>query len=125
MPRLPSVTERLVLAAQAVCPDLRLAGGGGLALLLDHRDPLAVGGRASKESFDGAELLEQASFLHGGRVSRSRGRAEGSSDDGVIHNGRGRRESQSSSIWSGRRSRLPSKTVRIHMSLPSVRYTMR
>jgi hypothetical protein len=25
------------LAAQAVCPDLRLAGGGGLALLLDHR----------------------------------------------------------------------------------------
>jgi hypothetical protein len=27
----------LVLAAQAVCPDLRLAGGGGLALLLDHR----------------------------------------------------------------------------------------
>lgn len=37
MPRLPKVAERLVLAAQAVSPDLRLAGGAGLALLLDHR----------------------------------------------------------------------------------------
>jgi hypothetical protein len=35
--RLPSLIEELVLAAQAVCPDLRLAGGAGLALLLEHR----------------------------------------------------------------------------------------
>ena len=37
MPRLPKIAERLVLAAQTVSPDLRLAGGAGLALLLDHR----------------------------------------------------------------------------------------
>jgi hypothetical protein len=35
--RLPSDAERLVLAAQAVAPDLRLVGGAGLSLLLGHR----------------------------------------------------------------------------------------
>lgn len=37
MLKLPSTTERLIRAAQATCPDLRLAGGAGLALLLGHR----------------------------------------------------------------------------------------
>jgi hypothetical protein len=35
--RRPKITEQLVLAAEAASPDLRLAGGAGLALLLEHR----------------------------------------------------------------------------------------
>ncbi|WP_437278851.1 nucleotidyl transferase AbiEii/AbiGii toxin family protein [Sorangium sp. So ce375] len=37
LPRLPDLAERLVLAAQDASPTVRLVGGSGLALLLDHR----------------------------------------------------------------------------------------
>ncbi|CAN99376.1 hypothetical protein predicted by Glimmer/Critica [Sorangium cellulosum So ce56] len=37
LPRLPELAERLVLAAQDASPAVRLVGGSGLALLLDHR----------------------------------------------------------------------------------------
>lgn len=37
LPRLPELAERLVLAAQDASPTVRLVGGSGLALLLDHR----------------------------------------------------------------------------------------
>jgi hypothetical protein len=36
-PRLPEFLERIVLAAQATSPTVRLVGGAGLALLLRHR----------------------------------------------------------------------------------------
>lgn len=72
--RLPSLIEELVLAAQAVCPDLRLAGGAGLALLLEHRrsDDIDLFCSNSEDVEIVAQTLEAEARARGATLARVR-----------------------------------------------------
>jgi hypothetical protein len=89
--RLPSLVERLVLAAQAVCPDLRLAGGAGLALLLEHRhsDDIDLFCSSSDDVEIVAQTLEATARAGGTKLARVRKgptfiRFEGQGDEAPI-----------------------------------------
>jgi hypothetical protein len=72
--RLPRLVEQLVLAAQAVCPDLRLAGGAGLALLLEHRssDDIDLFCSSSEDVEIVARTLEVEARARGATLARVR-----------------------------------------------------
>jgi hypothetical protein len=72
--RLPSLAEHLVLAAQAVSPDVRLAGGAGLALLLDHRrsDDLDIFCAAAEDVELIARTVEAEAQARGALLARVR-----------------------------------------------------
>jgi hypothetical protein len=88
VPRLPKIAERLVLAAQSASPDLRLAGGAGLALLLGHRrsDDVDLFSSSAEDVEIVAQTLEAEARAGGVHLARVRKgptfvRLEGLSDD--------------------------------------------